>query len=80
VTPAARLRWWATMIAVAAAGHVVLRSFMSSTVAPAMPLGLYLVIAAAGALIAWQAEAFHRAWFGSWVLGLGSWARKLMSQ
>jgi hypothetical protein len=62
---AARLRWSAIAIAVAAAGHVVLRSFLSPTVAPAMPLGLYVVIAMGGAVIAWQAEAFHRAWRGS---------------
>ena len=64
-TPAARLRWSAVAMAVAAAVHVVLRSFLSSTVAPAMPLGLYVVMAAGGALIAWQADAFHRAWHGS---------------
>ena len=64
-TPALRVRWWAITIAVAGAAHVVLRSLMSSTVTPAMPLAVYIVIIAAGAAIAWQADAFHRAWDGS---------------
>lgn len=72
-TPPRRLRWWAITIAVACATHLVLRPLMSSTVAPAMPPGLYILIAASGAVIAWQAEAFHRAWLGSSVRGLGSW-------
>lgn len=64
-TPVIRLRWWAITIGVGAVTHVVLRSFMSSTVAPAMPLGLYAVIAAGSAVVAWQADAFSRAWRGS---------------
>lgn len=64
-TPAARLRWWAITISVAAIAHVALRSLMSSTVAPAAPLAVYLVLAGAGVAIAWQADACHRAWRAS---------------
>ena len=75
-TPAARLRWWAITIGVAAVAHIGLRLLMSSTVSPAMPIAIYAVIAAGCALIAWQVEGFHRAARGSWVLGLGSWVMR----
>ena len=68
-TPAARLRWWATTIGVAAAAHLVLRAFMSSTVRPAVPASFYIVIAVASALIAWRADAFYRAWYDSRLAG-----------
>ena len=64
-TPAARVRWWAITIAIAATAHIALRALMSSTVAPGMPLGVYVVIVAGSAVIAWQAEGFHRGWHGS---------------
>ena len=57
-----RLRWCATVIGVAAAGHLLLRTFMSATVAPAMPVMLFAAVAAIAALVAAQPEAFIRAW------------------
>ncbi len=57
-----RLRWCATVVGVAAAGHLVLRTFMSATVAPAMPMLLFAAVAAIAALVAAQPEAFIRAW------------------
>ena len=64
-TPARRVWWWAFTIGVASAVHLVIRSFLSTTVAPGMPIAVYIVIAAASAVIAWKADAFHRAWRGS---------------
>ena len=72
-TPPARLRWWTTTIAVAALMHLLLRALLSSTVIPAMPASVYFLIAGVSAAIALSAEAFHRAWAGSWVVGFGSW-------
>jgi hypothetical protein len=63
--PPARLRWWAIAIGAAAVAHVGLRALMSSTVAPAMPMAVYIAIAAGSALVAWQAQGFQRAWHGS---------------
>lgn len=60
-----RIRWWATTLAVAAAGHLVLRPFLSATVAPALPaLGIAGAGIAAG-FVAWQAAHFHHAWHRS---------------
>lgn len=65
-TPApARLRWCATAIGVAAAGHLVVRAFMAATVAPAMPMVLFFAVTAMAALVAWQPAALLRAWHSS---------------
>ena len=52
-------------LGVAAAGHLVLRSFMSATVAPSMPVMLFAGVAALAGLVAAQPEAFIRAWRSS---------------
>jgi hypothetical protein len=61
-TGPARIRWCATALAVAAAGHLGLRLLLSPTVAPGLPAPIVagMVIAAAG--VARKAEAFDRAW------------------
>ena len=65
-TPALlQLRWGALVIAVAAAGHLILRSMMSITVSPAMPASLVTGIAILAAAVAWQPAAFARAWRSS---------------
>ena len=64
-TVTARVRWCATVVGVAAVGHLVLRTLMSATVAPAMPLMLFAGVAALAALVAAQPEAFIRAWRSS---------------
>jgi hypothetical protein len=61
-TAPARLRWTATTIATAAVAHLALRQLLSSTVAPALPMIFIAGIAAGAAIVAWQAEAFERAW------------------
>lgn len=55
----------ALAIAVAAAVHLVLRAFMPATVIPALPLTFFIGVAALATLIAWQPDAFHRAWRSS---------------
>jgi hypothetical protein len=57
-----RLRWIATSLAVAGAGHLVLRTLMPPTVAPALPAVVFAGIVAIGGAIAWFPEAFVRAW------------------
>ena len=64
-----RLRWCATAIAVASAAQLVVRPLMPATVVPAIPAVCFLALAAGGAVIAWNAEAFHHAW------GNSRWAR-----
>jgi hypothetical protein len=72
--PADRVRWCATALAVAAIAHLVLRSLMSLTIAPALPVAVILTVAAGSTLVAWQADAFHRAWHGSQLARLGRWS------
>jgi hypothetical protein len=55
----------ALVIAVAAAGHLVLRAFMPATVMPALPATFYIGVTALATLIAWKPEPFHRAWRSS---------------
>lgn len=60
--PAARVRWFGTAIAVAAAGHLLLRLMLPATIAPALP-GLFIAgVATFAALAAWQAAAVAAAW------------------
>jgi hypothetical protein len=59
---AARIRWVATTISVAAVAHLAMRPLMSPTVIPAMPAVLFVFVAIGTAIVAWQAEAFERAW------------------
>ena len=66
VTPALlQLRWCALVIAIAAAGHLALRSIMPVTVVPAMPAALVIGIATLAAAVACQPAAFARAWRSS---------------
>lgn len=62
LSPADRIRWAGRAVAVAAVAHLALRFMMSSTVAPALPTLLVAGVAVFGALAAWQAAAFARAW------------------
>jgi hypothetical protein len=64
-SPSRQWRCVALAIAVAAAVHFVLRAFMPATVIPALPLTFLIGVAALATLIAWQPEAFHRAWRSS---------------
>ena len=57
-----RVRWVATTIAIAALAHLALRATLPRTVVPAMPAMLIAGIAAFAAVVAWQADAFARAW------------------
>jgi hypothetical protein len=57
-----RIRWIGITVAVASIAHLVLRSLLSSTVVSALPTLLFAGIATLGALVAWQAAAFERAW------------------
>jgi hypothetical protein len=61
-TPAARVQWFGTAIAVAAAGHLLLRLILPATVAPALPALFIAGVAAFAALAAWQAAAVVAAW------------------
>jgi hypothetical protein len=62
-TPLAdRIRWVGVAVAVASIGHLGLRALQSSTVVAALPALLFAGAAALGALLAWQAGAFARAW------------------
>jgi hypothetical protein len=57
-----RIRWIAITIATASIAHLGLRSLLSSTVIAALPTLLFAGTAALGAVVAWQAAAFERAW------------------
>ena len=56
------IRTCAIAIAIAAAVQPVLIALMPATVAPAMPRPVFVIVAIFAGLIAWQAEAIHRAW------------------
>ena len=60
--PAQRLRWAATVVAIAAALHLIFRAVMPAAVVPALPAALVLAFAAIAAMTAWRAESVHRAW------------------
>lgn len=62
VGTAQRIRWIATAIAIAAVAHLAIRSTLASTVVPALPALLIAGVAVFGAVVAWQADAFARAW------------------
>ena len=64
-SPSMRWQGVAVAIAVAAAGHLVLRAFMPAAVVPALPVTFFIGVTALAALVAWQPEAFHRAWRSS---------------
>ena len=66
-SPSMRWQGVAVAIAVAAAVHLVLRAFMPAAVVPALPVTFFIGVTALAALVAWQPEAFHRAW-RSWRL------------
>lgn len=58
-------RWCAVAIAVAAAGHLALRSVMPATVVPALPAPLLIGVAIIAAAVASQPSAFECAWRSS---------------
>ena len=61
-TRAARIRWVATTISVAALAHLAMRPLLLPTVVPAMPALLFVFVAIGAAIVAWQANAFEQAW------------------
>lgn len=64
-TPNGRLAWCGTAIAVAAGGHLALRTVMAVTVVPVLPAMLFAGIAVLAAALALQPSAFARAWHRS---------------
>jgi hypothetical protein len=61
-SPAERVRWAATAIAVAAGAHLILRSVMPPVLAPALPAPLVVAVAGWSAIMAWKASAVATAW------------------
>ena len=59
---AGRIRWAGCTLAVAAIVHLGLRALLPATVAPALPVVAIGGLAVCGAIAAWQAAAFERAW------------------
>lgn len=57
-----RLRYGALAVAIAAFGHLVLASLLPAYVAPALPRGLILTVAAIAAAIAIAPQLFATAW------------------
>ena len=60
-----RVRWYALVVGSAAFGHLALRAAMPKAILPATPPALFIAIAVVAVAVAWQPEAFQRAWRAS---------------